>query len=372
MKKTLTKQKNEDIKIFAIVFFAGILSRLLLFGAGVLLIRLFGDNKLDLEYLAQFSDAPHYLEIAKNGYAAVGENANKIVFYPLFPMLIRILSTFIRSYEITGLVISYAAFGVASAYMYKLMRIDYDAEKSLDALLLLFMAPYGMFFGSIHTESLFLMLSVMTVYYARKENWLAAGIVGFFAALSKTQGMLLVVPVVYELIICCTRDKRFNLKGLFSLLIPMGFVVYLCINKAVQGDFFAFMEHQAAPPWYNSAKWISEGLSTSFGVGVKNYSLSLIIYHPQIIMFFLSVAAIFVGLYKKVRTSYLTFLGVYILETYLQGWMISGPRYVASCFVIYIVMASVDNRFVKYLMYLISGLLCLYTMALWLSGYAIM
>ena len=372
MKKALTQQKKEDIKIFAIVFFAGILSRLLLFGAGVLLLKLFGDNKVNLEYLAQFSDAPHYMEIAKNGYTAVGEHANKIVFYPLFPILLRIFSTFIGSYPITGLVISYAAFGVASAYMYKLMRIDYDTEKSLDALLLLFMAPYGMFFCSIHTESLFVMLSVMTVYYARKENWLAAGIVGFFAALSKTQGMLLVVPVVYEVIICCTRDKRFNLKSLFSLLIPLGFVVYLCINKAVQGDFFAFMEHQAAAPWYNSAKWVSEGIATSFGVGVQNFSLSLIIYHPQIIMFFLSVAAIFVGLYKKVRTSYLAFLGVYILETYLQGWMISGPRYVASCFVIYIVMAAIDNRFIKYIMYLVSGLLCLFAMALWLAGYPIM
>ena len=372
MGKALTRQKNDSIKIFAIVFFAGILSRLLLFGAGVLLLKLSGDNKVDLEYLAQFSDAPHYMEIAQNGYTAVGEHANKIVFYPLFPLLLRIFSVFIRSYAVTGLVISYASFGLASAYMYKLMRIDHDAEKSLDALLLLFMAPYGMFFGSIHTESLFLILSVMTVYYARKENWLIAGIVGFFAALSKTQGMLLVVPVVYELIICGARDKKINLKGLFALLIPLGFAVYLCINKAVQGDFFAFTEHQAKAPWYNTAKWVSEGLSTSFGVGVQNFSLSLIIYHPQIIMFFLSVAAIFVGLYKKVRTSYLAFLGVYILETYLQGWMISGPRYVASCFVIYVVMASVDNRFVKYIMYLVSGLLCLYSMALWLSGYAIM
>lgn len=372
MKKDIKQTKDNSVKIFAITFFAGIASRLLLLLAGFFVLRISGDHKSVFEFMAQAGDVPHYLYIAENGYAAAGEAANKIVFYPLLPWLMKILHIVFRDYVVSGFIISYAAFGAASAYMYKLVRLDYDAEKTADALLLMFIAPYGLFFISVHTESLFLALSIMTLYYSRKENWLIAGICGLFASLSKTQGMLLVVPAVYELILCSARDKKFKKEGLFTLLIPVGFLIYLCINKVVQGDFFAYVVHQAAAPWYNTAKWVSDSLSTSYGVGKDNFSLSLIIYWPQIIMFFAAVALIFAGIYKKVRTSYLAFMGTYVLTTYFHGWMLSGARYITSCAVVYIIMAAFDNKFVKFFAYLTTGLLCIYTFALWLFGYAIM
>lgn len=366
------KQKDNSLKIFSAVFLAGVLSRLLLLLAGVVILKITGSDIKLLDGFAASGDAPHYLEIAKNGYASVGETANNIVFYPLYPILIKMLGVVFRSYPFTGLIISYACFGIASAYMYKLMRLDYDLEKSADALLLMFIAPYGMFFMSIHTESLFLMLSIMVIYYSRKESWLIAGILGFFAALTKSQGVLLLVPVAYEIILESVRDKKFRLNGLYALLIPLGFIMYLVLNKAVHGGFFAFVAHQAAAPWYNSAKWVSESLATSYSVGKDNFSLSLIIYAPQIILFFAAVSLIFAGLYKKVRTSYLAFMGVYVLVTYFHGWMLSGARYITSCAVVYIIMAAIDNKLIKYLMYLITGILCLYTLSLWLLGYAIM
>lgn len=372
MNKSLKKEKDNSLKIFGIVFAAGLASRVLLFLAGIWMMKCF-EIKINLtEFFGTTGDAVHYVHIAQNGYAAAGDAANKIVFYPLFPMLMRVLYFVIRNYVWSGLVISYLTFGVACAYLYKLMRIDYSESKTIDALMLLCIAPYGMFFISVHTESLFLMLSVMTLYYARKENYIAASIAGFFAALTKSQGMLLIVPVVYEWIINCTRDKKFCKKGISALLIPMGFVIYLCINKVVQGDFFAFVNHQAAEPWYNTAKWVSDSLSTSYNIGSDYYGLSMIIYWPQIILFFVAVAFIFVGVYKKVRTSYLAFLGVYTLVTYFHGWMLSGARYMTSCIVMYIVMASIDNKITKCLLYTISGGLCLHLMLMWFQGYAIM
>lgn len=365
-------KKDKSIKIFTIVFVTAVLSRFLLLGLGLITAKVLGSDVNLMDFLKATGDAPHYLDIAANGYASSGEAANKIVFYPLFPYLIKILGFVFRSHSFTALIISYASFGIAAAYLYKLMRIDYSEEKTLDALLFMFIAPYGMFFISIHTESLFLMLSIMCIYYSRKENWLAAAITGFFAALSKSQGMLLVVPVAYEAILVCVKNKKFDKKVLWSLLIPMGFAVYLLVNKAVQGDWFAFVGYQAAAPWYNTAKWVSDSLMTSYNVGVDNFALSTIIYWPQIVFFFIAVAFVFTGLYKKVRTSYLAFLGIYTLVTYFHGWMLSGSRYITACFVIYVVMASIDNKVIKHIMYIISGMMCLYLMALWLTAHAIM
>lgn len=364
--------ENNSLKVFGVTFSIGILSRFFLLLCCIALLKIIGVEKNLMEFFGSYCDAEHYMYIAEHGYQASGDAVNKIVFYPLLPLLMKIFSFVFRDYAVSGLVVSYISFGIATAYMYKLLKLDFDDEKTAEAILFLFIAPYGMFFQAVYTESLFLMLSLMSIYYARKEKWILSAVTGFFCALSKTQGMLLVVPVVYEFILCCVRDKRFDKKGIFMLLIPMGFAVYLCINKIVLGDFLAFQEYQAAAPFYNSAKWVSEGLSTSYGVGIENYSLSLILYWPQIILFFVSVTLVLFGIYKKVRTSYLAFLGVFVLVTYLQGWMISGARYVSSCFVMYVVMASIDNKLVKYFMYMISGMLCICLMTFWIQGYAIM
>ena len=40
-------------------------------------------------WLKQAGDVPHYLRIAEQGYSVGDEFENLIVFYPLFPMLIR-------------------------------------------------------------------------------------------------------------------------------------------------------------------------------------------------------------------------------------------------------------------------------------------
>lgn len=371
-KKIDIKNRKSESNVLVYIFIAAVLSRFLLLLGGILMMRIFGINNNVTEYLATASDAEWYRRIAENGYTASGEYSNSIVFYPLFPYLMKLLYILFRNYTAAGLFISYTSFGIASVYLYKLMRIDYSKEKAADALLLLFIAPYGMFFLSAHTESLFLMLSVMSLYYIRRGNWLGASITGFFAALSKTQGVLLFVPLAYEWAVSAVNNKKADKKGLWGLMIPAGMAVYLCINKALQGDFFAFTKHQAAAPWYNSAAWVSEGLSTSYQTGINNFSLSLILYFPQIILFFAVIAGLLFGLKKKVRTSYLAFLGVYMLVTYLQGWMLSGARYVTSCIPIYVIMAAADNKFAKYIMYLLSGGLCLYYMFIWLQGYAIM
>ncbi|MGM9936158.1 MAG: hypothetical protein ACI38A_02335, partial [Candidatus Ornithomonoglobus sp.] len=130
--------------------------------------------------------------------------------------------------------------------------------------------------------------------------------------------------------------------------------------------------YQAAEPWYNSSTWISQSMSTSYSVGQNNFSLSMIIYWPQIISFFVAVTAIFAGAYKKVNTAYLLFIGAYTGLTFLQSWMISGGRYISVCIPLYIVYAGIDNRFIKNIILLIEGILFVTIAILWFRGYAIM
>ena len=41
-------------------------------------------------------DAPHYLDIARQGYVSTGEESRWIVFYPLYPWLVRAASLVLR------------------------------------------------------------------------------------------------------------------------------------------------------------------------------------------------------------------------------------------------------------------------------------
>lgn len=366
-------QKNKiELKKMGIVFTAAVLGRLLLFFVTYSLAKNMGMGKSLYDQLAGAGDVEHYIYIAQHWYQSTGEKANLIVFFPLMPMLMAVLRLIFRDYLISGLFISYVSFGIGACYFYKLLKLDYGDEKTAGGLLALFMGVFSIFFNSAHTESLFVMLTAMCLYYMRKRNFVAAGIIGFFAALSKTQGMLLFIPVVYEIVIISVKEKRFNPRMLASVLIPMGYVLYLCLNKAVAGSFTSFIEYQAAAPWYNSSTWISNSLATSYNTGHGNSHLALIIYWPQISAFFIAVAAIFIGLKKKVNISYLLFIGAYTGATYFQSWMISGGRYMTMCLPLYIVFAAVDNKYIKNIILLAEGLLFVIIGALWIKGYAIM
>ena len=62
-------------------------------------------------------DAPHYLFLATEGYQATGEQANLIVFYPLYPLLMRLLSFVTGNAAISGVLISQISFSAASVVL---------------------------------------------------------------------------------------------------------------------------------------------------------------------------------------------------------------------------------------------------------------
>lgn len=317
-------------------------------------------------------DTPHYIDIAKEGYVAAGEDAKFIVFYPLYPFLMKVVALLVRDYFAAGIIISSVCTGVSGYYLYKLVKEELGAGKASDALLIYVLYPFGSFMVLVLTEGLSMMLVIMCLYYIRKNKWLAAGIIGMLATLAKSQGIALFVPAVYEAIMYMKDKKKFKVQTLAVCMIPVGTFIYLLINKVVQGDWFAFLEHQSAAPWYNTSKWISENIKTQYEMGIDYPGLALLIYWIQIFLYFALIIALFYGIRKKLATSLIAFGGAHIFLSFLHGWLISGPRYMMGCVTMYIIYALVDNRYVKGIIMLLFGMLTVfYTMGLW-QGQAIM
>ena len=320
-----------------------------------------GLSSLIHDRLTQPGDAVRYLDLAQNGYVASGENAINLVFYPLYPLLVRALSflTF-GNLPLAGLILSQTAYSAASVVLYETLCLDRPKKDAWFGVLFMAFQPFSVFVMGVYTEGLFLLLTITCLFFLRKQRYLSAGAAGFLAALCRTQGVLLLFPAVYELVVrrFGKEKRRFQLQDAGVLLIPAGFCVYLAINYALHGNPFQFLLYEADEPWYQTSEWISRNIALQFSMGREYKGLEWIIYYPQIILYFFGLAALFFGLFNKERVSEILYGGAYLGFTYLSGWMISGGRYMLGCVPVFIVLCGVKNEALKAFLLFASALFC--------------
>jgi hypothetical protein len=104
-------------------------------------------------------DAVHYLDIATRGY-----QGTDMAFFPLFPMLIRIVGSLAGNHLIAGILVSSASFFFGLLYLYKLLEREYDRAVARRAIFYVSIFPTAVYFTAVYTESLFFMLTVASFY----------------------------------------------------------------------------------------------------------------------------------------------------------------------------------------------------------------
>ena len=230
---------------------AVIASRLIVLVAGaygVLVPRRWGLSPLSMHFGAAGNallgpatrfDAAYYLSIASHGYTS---RPDLPVFFPLYPLLIHGLSYLTGSDAIAGVAISWASFGVALVLLHRLAELELGKRAADATVLLLAFTPLSFFFTAVYTESLFLLLSVGTIYAARRERWALAGILGALATLTRVTGILLVVPI---LIMHLPSRRRPGRHLGWVLLMPAALVGYLAFLAASGFSWLAPFQDEA-------------------------------------------------------------------------------------------------------------------------------
>lgn len=318
-------------------------------------------------------DGIHYLSIASSGYHIYQQ-----AFFPLFPLLIHLLS-YKENYLITAVIITHAAFLIALILFWKLLKLDYpDAlvKKAITALLIL---PTSFFFASIYTESLFLMLILASFYAARTGRWWIAGITGFFAALTRFVGVFLFIALVLELY----EQKKFKLKSLdFKMissriiwlsLIPVGLIFYMIYLYYTTGDPLGFIHVQPAFGAQRSGgaiiflpQVIIRYVKIFLTVPVFNYNFWIALLEFS---GFALALTVLIFLWKKVRKSYIIFSLLAILIPTLTGTFSSMPRYILTAFPIFISVIYIQNRFIQAILGLASIILLIILSMFFTQGY---
>ncbi|MBV8727985.1 MAG: hypothetical protein JO233_09370, partial [Candidatus Eremiobacteraeota bacterium] len=283
-------------------------------------------------------DAVHYLDIATKGY-----HGTNMAFFPLYPLLIALVGFFTGNHLIAGLLISNAAFFFGLLYLYKLVEHEFDRTVARRAIFYISIFPTAIFFSAVYTESLFFALTVASFYYIRERKWVLAGVIGLLAALTRAEGVVLVVPYVIEWIGAYRTAERWDWKPIFGLaLIPLGLVVYMAWLWVLNGDPLYFSHVQIhwnrhfAPPWASVTHALYVLTHARTGQLVANQIL-------EIAFTALMIGVLLAG-WRQLRPSAAAYMALSILIPMSTSSLMSMPRFALVLFPMFTILALWGRR----------------------------
>ena len=211
-------------------------------------------------------DALWYLRIAELGYSP---NDGSMVYFPLYPLLIRIVGkVMLSNYLVAALIVSSLAYVGALFCLYKLTERQFGRASARRSTTYLAIFPTAFFFLAPYTESLFLLFTLAAFLCASGKRWWLAGAMGYLASLTRLQGVVLLAPLLYMYL----RDRRFRLSQLGPellaiLAIPGGALLFLAYQDLVlssaplTGIYQAQLHAQFVWPWDNILAVVQKILS---------------------------------------------------------------------------------------------------------------
>lgn len=328
-------------------------------------------------------DATHFRTIAVHGYDAAWRTA----FFPFYPLCVKALMIITNSYGSplrAELIVSNVASFILFVVLYQLVREDFDEERAQRTMFYLWLFPTSFFLVAPYNESLFICLSLLSFYHIRRGNWWLAGLFGFFASLTRSSGVFLLVPFCYEYI----RQRQFQfrmirLDVISIILVPSGVGVFAIYCYYRFGDLLAFSHaqelwaHHLHGPWHGligSAKSIiiSDGI-LSFQAQRNFLDLA-----PALFILVLIILSV-VGPWRLPRTHWSYCFYAAAVYVFLQLFPIGGSgmfplqsqaRYMLELFPAFILLASFD-KYKNFNLYygLIAGSMLFFLLAQYLTGH---
>jgi 4-amino-4-deoxy-L-arabinose transferase-like glycosyltransferase len=195
-------------------------------------------------------DVEYYRRIATRGYQAGDGTAQ---FHPLHPWLGRATGFLLGGNMLAGLLLLNSVCGLLFLVVfYSLAEMDLSSETSRRAVALCLHAPVAFILFAPYSEGLFLLCAATTFLMARRKNWALAGLAGGLAALTRQQGIFLLVPLAWEFWEATGRNSREVLRRWRSLLgvllVPAGLLCWLVYRALLLGD--------VAVDWKQPGTWI--------------------------------------------------------------------------------------------------------------------
>ncbi len=292
-------------------------------------------------------DAWHYTRIAQSGYPET--DPARAAFFPLFPTLIRVAAEIGGRTDRPGLfaasvMIANICLLLATMVLIALVRLDLDEAAARRAAWYLLVFPTSLFLSAGYSESLFLLLTMGALLACRNGSWLAAGVLGGLAALSRPVGVVVVLPLAVEAFLGW-RAGRYRpwsaaWRPAVGVVLPGLFLLaWMWYQDVRLGDPLAFLHAQdgwnreLGPPWDTVIRFFDGRFSLATG------------YHSLTDLAFTIIGVVGAILaWRWLRPSYAIYFTALLLVPLMTGSLVSMPRFVLVMFPLYLVLAILGRR----------------------------
>ena len=227
--------------------------------------------------------------------------------------------------------------------------------------------PTAYFLTAMYTESLFLFLTLLFFWYTRRGDFRKAGLIGFLASLTRIQGAILFLPMLYIYL----REKKFKAKSirpdiLLTLLIPAGIFTFLLYLYILTGNPFMQFDVQKEEwgrgltfPLFSLSDAVIRAFTSTNIIEQFYYSFNFLIVTSFLILILFS--------FKQLPYEYGFYSLLSISMPLFTGSLFSMTRFVLVLFPAFMIIAKIDNEnktvslFLKFIYIVFIILLVLFT-----------
>jgi Gpi18-like mannosyltransferase len=203
---------------------------------GIFNVPFMGVVRLPFDWLYLFAawDTGYYYSIAQYWYPS--SLSPQWAFFPLYPAIVRAL-------YLIGIDVSVGAFVVATIaglasipLLLKVAEKYLSAEQAFKTTLLYFLfPPVFVFSGASYSESVFLLLSLLSWNYHLQRKEVRAGLAAGLCTLTRPYGILVALPLAYDFL------RRGEFRKLGCLVIPPSALAGWAIYAYSQTGSFAVL-----------------------------------------------------------------------------------------------------------------------------------
>jgi len=270
-------------------------------------------------------DTLWFLRIAEHGY----DRPMAVIFYPLYPAAIRVVSVLMPAIVAALLVSTLAAF----FYFWGLLRLAGESSESgkLRMLLLVCAWPASFVLFAGYADSLTLALVVWSVAFGREARWELATACAILAGAARPTGVLVFIPLA----LMALRSRQ--ARSLVVALTPLGLFAYWgwlrwSGRPAVVDAYRLHQGMTMVAPW--------RGLTEVFRLIATQHDALLAIKLGMVLVFAAT------SLHRRVRIEDKAFIIAVILQMlmYTGRPLLGAARYLLLVYPVFLVLGTWAER----------------------------
>ena len=244
---------------------------------GLIIVMSVGAGHRVLRGGFQLWDGRWYVTIARRGYWASWMGTHHHLqtpwpFFPVLPAAMRVVSVAGISVPLAGILLNHVAFLVALAGLHRIARRHGSARSARLATWIAALSPVAFVFSMIYPSAIFFAASVWAFALVEEGHDLAGGTAAALAALTRPDGVIVIIVLVF-----IVRERRARVLRVATPGVA-GLGLWLLYNQRRTGDPLRFFDAKRAWHEVDLLTFVQRpGVNVAIHFGIAALAVALVI-----------------------------------------------------------------------------------------------